>query len=463
MDHTNRSSTHQPPTLEGLSAQMARQRCAAYAQACALNAIERAQANTTQRQRALRAKLPWQQRWTHPEHRRVWMVLSALFSVAIYVGLAWWMSTGLAWQRGNLAWVVVLVLALLPLAMWVWALRPSMAADQQDRHRSALRRYGQQAREQNAEMRRIEAVYQLQPYIEGDYGQPLATQAFATLLGLWRDLIVEPSISADTTDPAADGGPTPLQRSSRSALARAIATLAHGEAGEHWLTHARSLPTIGVKASGWNAHQANWSGLNWAQASLTAANLSQAQLAGVHWPQAQLASADLSYADLHHADVTGAVLNNARLSRAQLSAATLRHAQLRGADASNTQCVACDLRDIQASASVWTHSNLSNARLTHARLEVADLNHTRLTHANLRGAHLRGAHMQHANLAGACCVDTVIDEHTELQGAHFDARTQFGRTDNNGNVVDVEQERERWKSRGAVEVDGSAENWAQVA
>jgi uncharacterized protein YjbI with pentapeptide repeats len=456
-----RHATPSAPDLKGLSAKAVRERCAAYAQACTRAAREQAQEQLANRQRALRATLSWQQQWTHPEQRRTWLIVSTLLSIVVYAGLAWWVSSGLAWQRGNLAWVLVAVLAVLPLALWAWALRPAMSQDQQERHRATLKRCVQQARAHDAEMVRVEAVYQLQPYINGDYGPALASQSFKALLLLWRDTIALPANHADPmVDAAPKHHPSPLQRRTRSALARAIAHVCHGEHGEHWMIHSHALPN--ANANGWDAHQAHWSGLLWPQACLNAANLSHAQLAGAQWPQAQLSHADLSYTELHHADLCGANLDRAHLRRAHLSAARLRHADLQKVDASDAHAIACDLRDVQAAHSVWTRAKLSHARLNRAQLDGADLRQTQLTCADLRGAQLRGAQLQQADLCGARCVDAVIDERTQLQGARFDARTQFGHTDDQGQATGADVEKARWLGLGAIEVDASAAHWTEM-
>lgn len=453
MPYTTPTSTRPltaPPDLTGLGLPAVLQACAEYAQWC----VERSRQHVKERAQREQGEqwngLTWWQRWGPQQRRRPWLWASALITIMVYAGLAVWMREGLSWERGNLAWTWVTLLTIAPLALWAWALRPLHGSQAQEHHRAALRRWTQQAHTHASDMTRMEAIYQMQVFANGRYGKALSAQTFMTLLNVWDQVVLK---HVETPDAAV--------AATRTALARAIARVAHVDNGVLWLHHQEVLKTVRVNASGWDAHQVNWSGLTWSHARFAGANLSHAQLAGVHWPQADLRAADLTYSEMYGAHWVAADLTGARLCRSHLPGANLKAAKLRGVDISHAECVATQLSEVEAEASIWNHSDLTYANLAGAQLQGAQMRHARMRHANLKEADLRDVDMSQADLRGANCVDAVINARTRLDGVRIDHRTQFGVIDPEGRCVEATEERARWRQLGAIEADDAG--WAQAA
>jgi uncharacterized protein YjbI with pentapeptide repeats len=142
--------------------------------------------------------------------------------------------------------------------------------------------------------------------------------------------------------------------------------------------------------------------------------LDNAQLIGV-----QLQDANLNNAWLRGTDFSNAQLQRASLERAQLQGANLERADLQAADLSNAQLQGANLgcaedncvRGPQLQGTHLSHAELQGANLRGAELQGADLSHAELQGANFWRAELQGAEVEGAQLQLADLKDT------ELQGA----------------------------------------------
>jgi hypothetical protein len=135
--------------------------------------------------------------------------------------------------------------------------------------------------------------------------------------------------------------------------------------------------------------------------------------------QYQAAERDFSSSDFCGVNLQGSCLSYINFRRSKLKQVDLSDANLWGidlseADLSRSNLQNADLRGAALDRSMLFMATLDGANLQGADLSSASLDITTLAQANLRGANLCGTYLRGIDLSEA-----------ELQGAFFDARTQF--------------------------------------
>jgi len=265
----------------------------------------------------------------------------------------------------------------------------------------------------------IAAVYQLEAFLRGDYGEFFRRPAFQLLKSLWLSLM-QPDVEAwrevekamDETlkidakekrekikeweENSLNPWQNKLRETIGSPLGQALTTVLAAEAGKLFRDHAPDLPG------------ACFAGLNHSLPSLKPLELDALNLRGIIFQGAYLRSANLQ----------GAVLWQAKLQGADLSYANLQGAYLRSA-------------------------KLQGAYLSYANLQGAYLRSAKLQGAYLRSANLQGAYLWNAKLQGADLRNIGIDEKTNFGGAKADGKTkiQAGKWENGEFTPDEEKSR----------------------
>ncbi|HET9638299.1 MAG TPA: pentapeptide repeat-containing protein [Allosphingosinicella sp.] len=283
----------------------------------------------------------------------------------------------------------------------------------------------------------IAALHQLRAFLRGEYGdsfrrpalellrarfvasaQVTGTQAIRDWMANWRQT------------PAQEQGDRAehvkrMKRSVHKALAdlRAsrVAQTERSIVREEWQAIFRSgMPLAGTVFDGIELHEPLL-----ADIELTRCSFVGAALVSAHLEKAVLAAADLTAANL-----IGCHLEAVNLDFAQLEGAVLRHADLCRASLHYARLDGADLRQ---------------TRLDYARLTFASLNR-----ASLVGASLEGADLSFARLEGANLSDIRAETPGLVQGARFDAATQFGYFWFEKPESEQEAIREAWVARGAI-------------
>ncbi len=282
------------------------------------------------------------------------------------------------------------------------------------------------SRTEGAASLQIAAVYQLQAFLRGDYGEHFQRPAFALLKTVWLSLVQAHASSWQHawTEVLAKGASAAEEERKpfndwqqnlgnllQSPLAVAINDALTREHGRALQDHAGDLSS-GVFA-GLQAKALELDGLHLQGIQLQGAHLRDAQLQGAHLRYAQLQGADLFSVQLQGANLSAANLQGANLLKAQLQGANLRYAKLQGADLRDAKLQGADLWSAELQGTNLIRAQLKESNLQGAQLHNAFLLHTNLQNADLSEANLKDVDLSETNLQGANL------SFAQLQGARF--------------------------------------------
>lgn len=250
--------------------------------------------------------------------------------------------------------------------------------------------------EAEASVLQIAAIYQLLPYIKGEYGNRFvrpAMEIYRSLLSSWQWSKEEQQLAENSKS----------HKITKPAYVAALHTIFKQEDDFFRSIHTLSF----IQASRWDLHplyQIDLKGADFVAVDLRGANLTGVGLKGTNLRWADLMGADLGEADLTgvnlgEADLTGANLRWADLSRAKLQGANLMWADLTGTNLTKT-----DLR----------RADLSQAKLYGAKLYGADLIEADLSGADLTRAAFRGADLRKAIYDKDAIKTAITDEKTKF-------------------------------------------------
>lgn len=309
----------------------------------------------------------------------------------------------------------------------------------------------------------VAAVYQLQAFLDGEFGQHFQRPAFQLLKSLWEGLVREHvgtldailEVENDTNDQQLSRWRQGLETLKTTPLGLILnESLATG-AGRHLHLHPQDIP--GAMLAGlstgkpglepWALAGFHLEGIQLQSVNLRA-NLS-AWLYGTEMRRANLQGVHLKKAKLQKANLEGANLQGAELEWANLHAADLNEARLQG-----SRLVGAKLKEASLIRAKLQGANLVKVDFRGANLEQINLRMADLQRVTLHGANLQGGKLQGADLRGVS-----IDANTNLTRAIYDAKTQFGQLKEDGaswrdeDWINAEAEEQRWRALGARRVD----------
>lgn len=317
------------------------------------------------------------------------------------------------------------------------------------------------SRREGAASLQIAAIYQLQAFLQGEYGRYFQRPAFQLLKSIWlalvsqdladlQEIMQEERDFAKTEELETFKGTlrqwkSNLQATMNSPIGEAI-TVAIG-AKQGWLlrTHQADLPNAilsgynsrlaalkqpleldglnltGIKLQGADLRGVQLHGSDLRGAELQGANLNNAKLQGVDFSDAQLEGVELMDAKLQGANLRATKLQGAILNSAQLQGANLNLAQLQGASLNLAQLRGANLVQAQLQGALLSGAYMQNAYLGKANLKNSFLIETHMQNANLestqlQNANLSGAQMENAILNSSQMQNMYLNE-TNLQGA----------------------------------------------
>ena len=270
------------------------------------------------------------------------------------------------------------------------------------------------SRREGAASLQIAAIYQLQSFLQGDYGKHFQRPAFQLLKSVWlsmvsqhinalNTLLEQPcnfAIAAEKDDftTKIEAWRAALQSTMAQSVGYAINVTLGAQQGYLLRTHAIDLS--GAVLSGYNSrHSALKQPLE-----LDDLNLNGIQLQG--------------------ADLRGAELQRANLSFAQLQGVSLVLANLQGANLSNTKLQWVNLNLAELQGAHLREAQLQGARLMQANLQWANLGEAQLQGATLMRAKLQGAHLEYTQLQGANLWNIEVDKETNFLDSTTNDNTQ---------------------------------------
>jgi uncharacterized protein YjbI with pentapeptide repeats len=273
----------------------------------------------------------------------------------------------------------------------------------------------------------VAAIYQLRPFLRGEYGSSFRRPAWELLKALLATSAHDCGYVAITDWVRGGGFPEVEGEAERAqrhveeirskieaidpdAVAIAARTLIK-EDGQRLFRH--DLPLGGGR----------YDRVDLADVLLTGIRLDEASFVGAILCRAHLEGADLRWAHLECANLDLAYLEGAILSMACLEGASL----------------------------FGTH--LEGANLSGAGLKVAELSFAHLEGANLFMAHLESASLNNSYLEGANLSRAYLDDNTNLLDATYDDTTRFTYPWDTLTEAEREAARQPWRDRGMIHVD----------
>lgn len=262
------------------------------------------------------------------------------------------------------------------------------------------------SRREGAASLQIAAIYQLQTFLNGEYGRYFQRPAFQLLKSIWLALtsrhlaawesdVMTPCredcpllFESPKVDPIGDGRwnmqgkrfrdrlskwQDGLRATTQTALFQAI-NAALGQAhGALLRQHQEDLP---------RAHLIGYRGMR---------SLELDSLSGLNLPGVQFHGANLRGTKLHGVGLSGAKFHGADLREAELHGAYLRGTELYGADLAWAQLHGADLVFAELHGADLTWADFRGADLREARIHGADLSEVQLHGADLRGVRFYGS------------------------------------------------------------------------
>jgi uncharacterized protein YjbI with pentapeptide repeats len=260
----------------------------------------------------------------------------------------------------------------------------------------------------------ISAIYNLQAFLDGEYGRHFQRPTFQLVKSAWGGLVAKKigDLQALLENFNHDGS------SGRSQELKRLL--------EDWKTELMQVThrPLGIALNKLLSTDAG------APLHFNAIDMPSSVLSGIEtrYPDLkpwELAGVNLSGMQLQGANLASAHLQGAKLSFAKMHCTRLFNGQLQGADLSWTDLHSADLSSAQLQGALLCHAKLPGANLIMARLQGADL---------------RG---------------TFIDSATLLNEARYDKFTRFGRLKpggqswNDADYIEAGEEEQRWCSLGA--------------
>jgi len=284
----------------------------------------------------------------------------------------------------------------------------------------------------------IAAIYQLEAFLRGDYGNSFRRPAFQLIKSLWLALMqphvdawVEVEKKLDLTKKVSNENNDldkewnekylnpwreSVQKTIISPFGRSLNLVLGADSGKLLRDHAEDLP--GSCFAGFNhglsgiktlqLEHLNLSGINFQGANLQKANLKEANLQG----------ANLQGVNLQGANLQGANLEGANLQKVNLSGANLKWSILRGVNLVEANLVEANLVEANLVEANLKRSILQGVNLLEANLVEANLEGANLVEANLKRSILQGANLEGANLQGAGLLEADL-QGAKLQGTYF--------------------------------------------
>ena len=323
-----------------------------------------------------------------------------------------------------------------------------------------------------AEALQVAAIYQLQAFLEGEFGKQFMRPAFALLLAVYRGLVEAPVstiresllLACDVSFINRD------QQLEKFAILRnellecvnhpvgvAVLNVLVGDGGVRIRLHAnelrsgifhglasnlqgiRNLYLAGLDMRNFESNGSFLQNVHLQNSNLTSASFSANYMHRVDFTMAQLDYASFDATAVAHFPNTSFVCTN--MSRVSCNAATLSGARFEGA-----------LLD----EGVFRNSQMQHCQFNHAKCRWADFEKAVLQNANFTGADLSNAMFPSADLRLA-----AINERTILKNCKSNRKTKFGDLPEHINVWDAKDSdyinadriRAEWIARGAIDVD----------
>lgn len=235
-----------------------------------------------------------------------------------------------------------------------------------------------------ANVLQIAAIYQLLPYVKGEYGNRFmrpAMEIYRSLLSSWQWSKEEQQLAENLKS----------DKIIKPAYVTALHTIFKQETD--------FFRSIHILSAHWcPLFQIDLKGTDFRWACLIGADFREADLTGADFREADLTGANLMMAVLREANLMGANLMRANLIMANLVGENLTGANFRGADLGWAKLKGAKLKE----------ADLREANLIRADLREADLREAKLTGTNLTGANLRWAKLKGADLTGAIFPGSII-------------------------------------------------------
>lgn len=344
----------------------------------------------------------------------MWPILGAFTVGAGWGGfeLLQWIALHLGgnlskWMQSPGPWTVLIVLAGLPVGLFVWLVRDRnkvVDRTQQERHHQDQIAHGridsvnvrfQQLQEWasgGVPVLQAAAIHQLRPYIVSDpvvlpteicgEDNPFVQPAMEIL----RALLDDRSWLDEWKKSQAERAPKPKRKSRGKADGKSEAQGKADAADE-----ARRSPTLRAIESKLRDEGMPWEDFSgW--------NLAGLDLREVKWNERKFNRANLNGAVLSKAELNGAFLNGAELNGAFLNRAELNGAELFAAELDKTNLDTAKLNGANLIFTKLNGANLNYAELNRTILIGAKLKEATLISANLHGADFRGADLTGAKV-----------------------------------------------------------------
>ncbi len=337
----------------------------------------------------------------------------------------------------------------------------------------------------------VAAVYQLQAFLDGEFGKHFQRPAFQLLKSLWEGLVLEhvrkldESILEKSENDALEQWRfdfstiinTPFGLAVRESLVFgvqqqyslhpediSIGVLAgvntRSPTSSPWKLAGlklRSIDLRGVNLDLIKEHlkqrlfhdhkdeknplpHKNWRSINLQGADLQGANLCAAYLFGAH-----MQGVDLKFASMNKINLSFANLQGARLSYVNLEMASLHAAKLDSANLHQAKLKKVDLSHATLRWSDFGHatfegiqyadfrfSDVRNSICIGMRFKWVNFEDANLSKANLMFSSFYECNLQRSNLTGSDLRGVSIDSKTNTKGAVYDGTTKFGTLKNGG-------------------------------
>ncbi len=342
----------------------------------------------------------------------------------------------------------------------------------------------------------IAAIYQLEAFLKGDYGNSFRRPAFQLLKSLWLSLmysnvqawnevenklkeIIDNSINKQKWDDWTENNFKLWQESFKatySTVGQALVTVLGAKSGSILRNHSKDLqftilagfnhglPSLerfeldGLNLEGIGFHNAELNKSNFQGSKLSISNFQGAYLENAKIQGAKLLFANLQMAKLNEANLNGIDFSNAKLNAANLYEARLEYASLIRANLifaglNNAKCNKANFMMANLFGASLIESSLQEVNLKYAWLYLSNLGKANLQFADLSSANLKVSNLEKVNLKGANLRNIEIDEKTFFEGAtadqhtiievgEYDSKLEFVRDEVKSNALREQMERQ---------------------
>lgn len=239
------------------------------------------------------------------------------------------------------------------------------------------------SRREGAASLQIAAIYQLQAFLQGEYGRYFQRPAFQLLKSIWLALVsqhlekIEYIYDLDNISSPKDikaikekllSWRTELMSITNSPLGRTINVAVGTQQGWLLRTHKGDLPN--AVFTGYNSQLAAIT----QPLELDGLDLRGIQFQGANLSSARLQNTNLKWAKLQVTYMNRALLQGANLEETNLQGADLSRAQLQGTNLKGAKLQAADLSRTQFQDANFNHTSLKSADLSWSQLQGAKFN-----------------------------------------------------------------------------------------